>query len=305
MAKKKAGTGPTFAQKIRRAVLTLLLALALFLVGYMSLRANTLHVRRAVVTIPDLPAAFEGKTILYAADLDICGSNTPAKIIDLFQSLQALEPDILILGGDYTSGTLFERLNNTVDRDDTARQRTLDASALLRALSDFRAPLGRYAIATSDDGDRDVLEKLMRDNGITPVFDDCAAIRCGDGKIALLGMCDATSRVDISAYDLSASDCVIAAVASPECFPRLMTLEARGGGSLIDMALAGHTHGGQILLFGQTLLPLTFHERNYLYGWRRESGIPLLTTSGVGCEWINWRLGSGAEVWLIAMTSDR
>ena len=60
-------------------------------------------------------------------------------------------------------------------------------------------------------------------------------------------------------------------------------------------------HGGQIRLFGVNLLSLNGVERNYLKGWNLENEIPILTTTGVGCEGVNIRLGSRPEVWLITL----
>ena len=67
------------------------------------------------------------------------------------------------------------------------------------------------------------------------------------------------------------------------------------------MILSGGTHGGQIRLGKRTLLSLNGIEHNYLYGWRVENGMPMLTTSGIGCEGLNVRLGTSPEVWLITL----
>ena len=68
-----------------------------------------------------------------------------------------------------------------------------------------------------------------------------------------------------------------------------------------DVLLCGHTHGGQIRLFGKSILDLSRQEQRYLSGWNTETGQPILTTTGVGCETVNIRLGSTPEVWLITL----
>ena len=63
-------------QKVKKRRVGLWIALAvtaclLVFAGIMAVNAVTLRLKRATVYIEDLPPAFEGKTILYAADLDL------------------------------------------------------------------------------------------------------------------------------------------------------------------------------------------------------------------------------------------
>ena len=55
------------------------------------------------------------------------------------------EDDLVLLGGDYASPSLFERLNGGADESD-ARSR------FFAALAGFQAPLGIYAISGDNDG---------------------------------------------------------------------------------------------------------------------------------------------------------
>ena len=49
-----------------------------------------------------------------------------------------------------------------------------------------------------------------------------------------------------------------------------------------DMTLAGHTHGGQITLFGLILWAEIKHPWKYGYGLKEYDGHKIYTTSGVG-----------------------
>ena len=49
-----------------------------------------------------------------------------------------------------------------------------------------------------------------------------------------------------------------------------------------DMTLAGHTHGGQITLFGLILHAEIKHPWKYGYGLKEYDGYKIYTTSGVG-----------------------
>ena len=280
--------------------IALLLAMALFCAGA-ALNAGVVRVRRAEVEIRDLPAAFDGRTILYASDIDLCGLNTAKKSAALFERLQSLKPDMLILGGDYTSPSLLKILN----RGDAADGRDLDQ---LRArtdfflyIKDFVAPLGKYGVAAPEDAEQEMLANQMLDAGITPLFNDRAAVTIGGDTLWIVGVSLETANLNSAGNAFLRDDCVLVAAYSPVVLPVLVTSEAQDGGRWADLALAGHTHGGQVRLFGRDLLTLAATERQYRSGWTMENGLPILTSQGVGCEGVNLRVGTEPEVWLITL----
>ena len=250
-----------------------------------------------LVEIPDLPPAFDGRTILFASDIDLCGINTPQKSGALLNRLQALEPDILILGGDYSAPSLLEILNRSTDEAATLQKR----ADFFRYISAFDAPLGKYAIAAPEDRDQDGLKALMAETGIRPLFNDRAEIRLGGDKLWIVGVSAESASLNAAGSAFSRDDCVIVAAYSPTVLPVLVTSEAGDGGSWADLALTGHTHGGQVRLFGRTALQLERQEQHFLSGWTMENALPILTTTGVGCEGLNLRLGTEPEAWLITL----
>ncbi len=60
----------------------------------------------------------------------------------------------------------------------------------------------------------------------------------------------------------------------------------------VPLTLTGHTHGGQVALFGQSLLPLKYH---YMRGLYREHEAYGYVSAGTG-SWFPFRLGCPAEV---------
>jgi len=287
--------------KGRKAAIIALLSLigALILVTCCAaLNANTLNVMRAEVYVEDLPAAFEGVRLLYLTDIDLCGINTAKKSAAATARLQSLSPDMLILGGDYTSVHLLELLNRSESAQISEKQLN-ERQSFFQYISGFSAPLGRYAIITPDDAEGELLSRQMIESGFMPLTEIVPIERNGE-RIYLIP----DSKIGEAAGSFSRRDCVICAAPSPESFPALMTAEAIGGGHVVDLALAGHTHGGQIRLFGKNVLSLTAREQQYLSGWSRETGVPMLTNSGLGCEGANLRIGSQAEAWIITLTAQ-
>lgn len=298
--RKKANKRP---ERAGRAALAGLAALALLFcaaVGWGAITANTVQVRRAEVLLRDLPEPFDGRTLLYAADIDLCGLNTAKKSADLFARLQALQPDALLLGGDYTSDSLLAILNRS-GSPEADKGSLRERATFIQSLADFRAPLGKYAIRTPDDPDEAGLRASLEAAGITPLFDGSAKLGTDSEPVYLVGLTGEPSAIGSAARAAKRSDCVIALSPGPAFIPQIMINEAQGGGAWCDMVLTGHTHGGQVRLFGANMLSLDGPDLSYLKGWTVENGVALLTTTGVGCEGVNVRLGSRAEVWLITL----
>ena len=294
--KKKMNRKPGRAGRIALASLAGLMIALLALVVWGAINASVVRVRRAEVALEDLPAAFDGVTLLYAADIDLCGLNTAEKSADLFRRLQDLEPDVLLLGGDYSSPSLLDTLNGS----DDAMQLTARA-AFIQSLSEFKAPLGKYAVRTREDPDAAGLSAALEAAGIQPLFDAGAKLTSKGKAIHIVGFTGYAGGVVKAAGAAKHSDCVLAMSPDPSLISQIMINEASDGGAWCDLLLTGHTHGGQVMLFDRSALALNDADRAYFYGWKVENDIPILTTSGVGCEGLNVRLGSRPEVWLITL----
>ena len=294
---KKPGKGGKIALRIFIAV-AMALALAL---GIGVLNANVVRIRRAEVILSDLPPAFDGVTALYASDIDLMGMNTPEKAGALFENLQSLKPDLLLLGGDYNASSLLEILNRTGDSPEGLSKKRRARTDFFQYIRAFDAPLGKYAIAALEDANWDDLAATMRECGIEPLFNQRAQVRRGDASIYLAGICQESAGLNSAGRTFSRGDCVLTLAYSPAVLPILLTSEAADGGQWSDLTLCGHTHGGQVRLFGRSALPLQSREQLNLAGWVRQAGQPILITEGVGCEGLNLRLGSRPEVWLITL----
>ena len=282
---------------VGRWIFVITLSIIVLLMGYMAVNANVLHVRRAVLQLPDLPKDFDGATMLYVSDIDLCGVNTAGRVADAFRQFQSLEPDLLILGGDYTSRSLWDVLDGRTDAEGMAASRR----ELFEALADFRAPLGKYALSTPEDEAIGDIQGDFDAGGFISLNDHRRSVLRESSRLWLAGVDANTDRYPTHAAKFARDECVICVADTPECFPRLMTAEAADSGQWMDLCLTGGTHGGQIRLGNITALELTEIQRRYRAGWIREAGVPLLVCSGMGCEGVNLRLGTQPEVWLIEL----
>lgn len=270
--------------------------------GYMAINAATLHVMRATVALEDLPPAFEGKRLLFASDIDLVGINTPKRAAAAFRQLEALEPDLLVLGGDYTAPTLLDLINQSGVANYASNANNLRED-FFHYISDFPAPMGRYMILSPDDRLAGDMRPLAEECGFQLLDDSNVELSFGDDRLWLVGLGEDSADIQKLSQKFKRDDCVIAVGYSPSQFPAVMTAEAADCGHWVDLNLSGHTHGGQIRVFGHSILSLDAIEQQFIYGWNRETSVPTLVTSGMGCEGVNLRLNSRSEVWLITLTS--
>lgn len=286
--------------------LGLKIALALFLclalgVFFLYASSRVVHVRYATVYLRDLPAAFEGTTVLFASDLDIHSASGARASAAMMEALAPLQPDILLLGGDYTSLGLWETVNGMQPGDPAVSTAAASNRHLFfSALADFETRLGKFAVVAAEDVLPDQLAQSMQVGGVRLLDGETVSLSRDGQTLILAGLSPEGDAAQIAAA-VRADDCVIAFTHTPDRFANALIAEASGGGAWADVILAGGTHGGQMRIGDSTLLSLTERERTYLSGWRKEGGVFLLTSQGVGCEVADLRLNTEAEVHFITL----
>lgn len=284
----------------RIALAAVLLVAILFggLFGWMALQARVTHVRKAVVYLEDLPAGLDGTTLLYVSDLNIRCESDARRTQRLMNKLNELQPDVLLLGGDYCGGRILDGLPTADARGQAA------ALNFLRSLNSFHAPLGKYAAAGEQDSVLNGLSGAMEAGGIQLLDDGCATIEKDGAQLVLAGLSDVSEKrtpyAEIGGY-FDGSECVIALTHNPSGYIGVRVAEARSGGAWADLVLAGHTLGGQIRAFGRTIYTLSEAEARCLGGWYYAGDLPMLVSQGVGCSGLQLRLGTTSEVWLLTL----
>lgn len=274
--------------------------LVLCFIGYAVILARIVHVERVVLSVPDLPAEFDGLKILYVSDIDMVGLTTVSGVARFFNHLEALDPDILILGGDYACYSLM----NTINKTSFPEVLSVKRRALFTALADFDAPMGKFAVAGENDADAVDLSAELALGGIAFLSDSGTTLERAGAQIAIVGLSDDSSRkTDYGSISsrFTKNDFVIVAAHNPASIAGVLTAEAEDAGAWCDLVLTGHTHGGQIILFGRPMRTFSVRESRYLSGWHKKSETFLLVSEGLGCEFVNLRFGSEPQVHLITL----
>jgi uncharacterized protein len=226
---------------------------------------------------------------------------TLARLKRIVARTNALGADIILVLGDLEAGHRF--VTRKVSMEDTAA-----------ALAELKAPLGRYAILGNHDwwhdraaqargGGPNRIAGLLEAAGI-PVLqnralkmgegagafwlaglDDQLAIGIGPGRFR--GLDDLPATLDQITDDAP----VVLMAHEPDIFPKLP--------ERVALTLSGHTHGGQVRLFGWSPVVPSAYGNRFAYGHVRDGRRDLVVSGGIGCSILPFRLGVVPEITLV------
>ncbi|OHV84588.1 metallophosphoesterase [Rhizobium sp. LCM 4573] len=245
--------------------------------------------------------------VVVLADIHACEPWMPADRIAKFcRTANDLEPDVILLLGDYISGM----------RLSTGR---VEPAVWAGVLATLKAPLGVHAVLGNHDWGEDAAVQLAA-GGIPftraaleavgiPVYSNSAVRLEKDGRpFWLAGLEDQLAfyyrpghpRDQVGLHDLPGTlaqvtdDAPIILMAhEPDIFPQVP--------DRVSLTLSGHTHGGQVRLFGYApVVPSRYGDR-YVYGHVQEDGRNIIVSGGLGCSGLPIRFGSPPEIVFIEL----
>lgn len=275
------------------------------------IESSVVRLEVSEVRLQDLPAAFDGFQIVYLSDLHLHTLNPTRRTLAMMKQLAEIEPDLILLGGDYNNYDPLMSLQ-TGSRENGFLREAQQRDEFFAALADLQPSYGIFAVAGEQDNLLDErtggsLERAAALGGVTVLRDDAIRLEKNGQALLIAGVDDwKTGRQDVTSLPqaLRSDDCVILLSHEPDAIPPLMDQPALDGGEWIDLALCGHLMGGQIQLLGRPLINPSIYADKYLEGWSREGSAKLLITRGVGCNPFLPRLGSGPQVHLITLRTE-
>ena len=266
------------------AIASALLALV-FLAGYVSSRRLT--VRRLTLTVPGLPAEFDGYRIVQLSDLHVGPHTSRRFLARVADCTRQAEGDLIVVTGDLI--------------DDHAP----DVDCYAAALGELAAPDGVVAIAGNHDvyaGWPAVRERLAR-LPLTVLVNDSRLLHRGGARLALVGTGDPAGGrggseaggpdLDRALAGVPDGVPVVALAHNPVLWPALVE---RG----VSLTLSGHTHYGQFAIpsLGWSLAsPFLSHAM----GVHVEGRSVLFIHPGTNYWGIPFRLGTPPEVVVIEL----
>jgi hypothetical protein len=218
---------------------------------------------RVPLPIKNLQPALEGFTILQITDLHLYPLTQPELIEKAVVMANKLEPDLVVLTGDY----VWQELT-AIDE-------------LAPILSGLNAKYGVFSTLGNHDYwlNAEVITAAMESAGLPMLINQGLSIQHGQGSIYIAGLDDGWSGTpDLGAtLDGAASnESVVLLCHEPDLADRY-SLDGR-----IDVQLSGHSHGGQIRLPGIGALILPYLGRKYDIGLYKINDMLLYTNRGIG-----------------------
>lgn len=226
----------------------------------------------------------------------------PERIARIVARTNALGADLILLMGDYRATHPYQSRKVPIE----------ECAPLLAGLS---APLGVYAVLGNHDWRDDPAaqkrragpvhsQTILESNGITVLANRAIRIERDGGAFWLAGLdsqaafsrqmvADQPGADDLDGTMAQVTDQapVLLAAHEPDIFPRVP--------DRVAVTLSGHTHGGQIRLFGWIPVVPSRYGNRYAYGHLMEAGRHLVVSGGLGCSGFPLRFGMPPEITLV------
>ncbi len=267
-----------------------------------------LRVARYDISPPRWPSGFELK-IAVIADLHACDPwMSLGHIEEIVEHTNALHADVIVMLGDYVAGHRYMR-------------QQVPASEWASTLAKLKAPLGVHAILGNHDywDDRavqregqgeTVAQRALEAAGIPVYENDVTRLTRGGHSFWLAGLGDQLAFLParrfgtvrrIGVDDLAATLAkvtddapVILLAHEPDVAMRVP--------KRVALQLSGHTHGGQVRLFGWSPVVPSRYGNRLAYG-HKKINCDVVVSGGLGCSILPIRLGVPPEIVLVKVGS--
>ena len=240
------------------------------------------------------------------ADLHACDPwMSVERIGRIVEETNALKPDVILLVGDYLSGM-------------TLVTRHIPPSEWAAVLAGLDASLGRYAVLGNHDWWEDETVQVRGSGptmagqaldavGIEHLENRAVRLEKGGQPFWIAGLGDQLAFTSTSLRrtwqgvddlpgtlaQLTDDAPAILMAHEPDIFPEVP--------ERVSLTLSGHTHGGQVRLFGYSPVVPSRYGNRYAYGHVIEEGRHLVVSGGLGCSIAPIRFGSPPEIVLLEL----
>ena len=228
--------------------------------------------RLTVTEVPvEGPAFFPDRPLRIVQLSDLHVERTTRRERETLARIAALNPDLIVLTGDYLNTSYF---NDPVTR--------ADARSFLAQLA---APYGVYAVTDSRLDPPDAMRAIFGGLPITVLYNETICLPFADTPVCLIGI---QSRRGTLEHDRTVLETLVRRV--PAGAYKLLLyhtpdLAEAAAVNDIDLYLAGHTHGGQIRLpFYGAVITFSAYGKKYEMGRYTLGETTLYVSRGLGME---------------------
>jgi len=255
---------------------------------------NHPRLERIEVRLPRLPAGLDGFMVAQLSDFHYDPRFTVRPIQTAVSATNQLQPDLVVLTGDFVTVPFLERRG--------AAMRAADAAdPCARLLSGLTGRHGAVAVLGNHDvsADADHVTTSLQSSGIQVLRNQCQPIEREGARFWLAGVDDVLgggANVSETLRGIPSGEAVVLLCHEPD----FADIVARHP---VDLQLSGHSHGGQVRfpLIGPLYLPEL--ARKYPIGLRRIGSMMLYTNRGIGTIRLPVRWNCPPEVTFFTLRS--
>lgn len=226
--------------------------------------------------------------VAFASDFHAGPTTDPRQLDDACHAIEAVRPDLVLLGGDFV------------------QFHGRDVVPLARRLACIEPPLGKFGVLGNHDmlSEEPFLVRQLEDAGVRMLVNESARLPAPHDGLVICGVDDpVTEEVDAGRTfaRVGPEDARLLLMHAPQGFLQMPH-------EPFDLALCGHTHGGQVALPDGTPLRMPGPRINRRYARGRfelRDGATLIVSRGVGCSQLPVRLFAAPEVHLLTLVPGR
>ena len=233
---------------------------------------------------PDVPLNFDGYRMAFATDFHYESRFTRKRLPGMVKALKAAKADVLLLGGDYRG-----RHGGNMDE-------------LFQALREVEYKDGIYAVMGNHEfGENDrLVREAMNKYDVKLLEHRLDSVERGEERIIFCGIRNPFNLKENGVsptLTLKPEDFVVMLTHTPDYIEDVEVTNT-------DLALAGHTHGGQVSLFRNWTPAKHFSKygNRFLTGLKHSStGTPVIISNGLGTSRKDVRLFTPSEVVVVVL----
>ncbi len=242
------------------------------------------------IAIDNLPDAFHNFRIVQISDIHFDEFTEPYFVRRVVAHVNSLQPDMVLLTGDYTSFTPMPR--------DYVMGAMYRCAEVLRAI----ACPQRFAVMGNHDSflGAPTVKPILAAVGIPLLVNEYVPIERDGKRLWLCGIHDPMTHVpDLdSAIPQKPDGPVILMSHGPDYADHLLT---QPRGQLVDLMLSGHSHGGQVRIPFLPPYHLPTGGQKYIQGLFRLDRLQLYVNRGIGTVGLPFRLNCPPEITLFTL----
>ena len=248
--------------------------------------SGELDVHPVTLTLPRLPAAFDGYKIVQLTDLHMGTGLTEQRLQEIVEIVNAEEPDMVALTGDYATLGEVEPV----------------ADALIRPLRQLKARDQVLGVMGNHDrhANTEQVEEVMAQSQVTMLNNTVLTLERDGELLNIAGVDDAWynyDRLDLVLEQLPDEGGSILLMHEPDF------ADTSAPTGKFDLQLSGHSHGGQIVMPVTGPIALPRLGVKYYSGQYQVGDMILYTNRGVGTTLPPIRINCPAEVSIFTLRS--